>query len=519
MPDNIDSQFFQDAIFVMDRFTFMQIDDEIPKGELAFDFLSKPRAIQIEDDSERHYGLIRCEPLAASSPELESQLRAMELNQTFESPDKDRDWASCEIEVRHETQSLRITILICRDEPRKLLYGRDIQHDHPLFLWTLKVPMVLIHLQVAAKRGSLRTAPTAETIPRRVLRIKRAVPKAFLNNTPRALAHFRQWSAAYSDVWTFFDEVRAERGESLPLWHESCFVPSAAGGEFLWGKVDPKQPPEGYQMYVGMHAEVLAGLAAWRWSKYIFEFDETLLEALLNTEVTDNLPIDTLNTLPAWCIYVATPNQYAETQRRNPLHGFFAFLDHNIETDERNICLLLDIDDWEYGPKLEPNTFPLGQTIFETLVEHEQRFGDEFEPDFLQKIADEELEDLAQFVSVLLYLRTEKPDLTRKTPTPKSPIRHDKPPAEPTTWYTGFRFGAALRKAKENLDDPGANGLKASSGHTVIPHVRRAHYHHFYRGPRDTQVREAVLHWLPPILVNWDGEPDMLPAVIRPVRS
>jgi hypothetical protein len=48
----------------------------------------------------------------------------------------------------------------------------------------------------------------------------------------------------------------------------------------------------------------------------------------------------------------------------------------------------------------------------------------------------------------------------------------------------------------------------------VAPHVRAAHWHHFWKGPRDG-ARELVLRWLPPILVKMDEAPDL--ATVRSV--
>ena len=63
------------------------------------------------------------------------------------------------------------------------------------------------------------------------------------------------------------------------------------------------------------------------------------------------------------------------------------------------------------------------------------------------------------------------------------------------TWNrVGFRMGAALRAYKRN---------KASSerhGGTIRPHMRRAHWHHYWVGPRDGD-RRRIVKWLPPIEV------------------
>ena len=49
------------------------------------------------------------------------------------------------------------------------------------------------------------------------------------------------------------------------------------------------------------------------------------------------------------------------------------------------------------------------------------------------------------------------------------------------------------------------------------PHMRRAHYHHFWTGPHDGE-RKLIVRWLPPIPVNWKDDTE-LPTVIHLVTS
>ena len=61
----------------------------------------------------------------------------------------------------------------------------------------------------------------------------------------------------------------------------------------------------------------------------------------------------------------------------------------------------------------------------------------------------------------------------------------------------GFHVGAELREYKRRVSS------SEHLGGTVRPHMRRAHWHRFWTGPKDGK-RELVLRWLPPIFVNTD---------------
>ena len=51
-----------------------------------------------------------------------------------------------------------------------------------------------------------------------------------------------------------------------------------------------------------------------------------------------------------------------------------------------------------------------------------------------------------------------------------------------------------------------------------VPHIRRAHWHSFWKGPRkEEEKREIVFHWIPPLPVGYKVSEDIVPT-IHPVR-
>ena len=71
-------------------------------------------------------------------------------------------------------------------------------------------------------------------------------------------------------------------------------------------------------------------------------------------------------------------------------------------------------------------------------------------------------------------------------------------------YHVGYHVGPSLGAA-----DSGDNHL---SGITVRPHIRRGHWQHYWRGPRDGE-RERILKWKSPIIVKGDMGDD-LPTLI-----
>src|SRR5690606_32674005 len=84
------------------------------------------------------------------------------------------------------------------------------------------------------------------------------------------------------------------------------------------------------------------------------------------------------------------------------------------------------------------------------------------------------------------------------------------PPDQPTVWHTGFRIGTALRRAENERN----TSQGAAERRSPRSHIRRAHWHAFWTGPRnEPQKRKLVLHWLPPILVNVGDIDDIIPTI------
>src|SRR5690606_19317532 len=86
---------------------------------------------------------------------------------------------------------------------------------------------------------------------------------------------------------------------------------------------------------------------------------------------------------------------------------------------------------------------------------------------------------------------------------------------EPVTWHVGLRIGSELRRGHEQAQ-PANEG---SGTRTVRPHVRGAHWHLYWTGPKN-KPQTPVLHWIPPTLIAFNPDSDEeLPAVIHPVRE
>lgn len=99
---------------------------------------------------------------------------------------------------------------------------------------------------------------------------------------------------------------------------------------------------------------------------------------------------------------------------------------------------------------------------------------------------------------------------------PNNSVGWTVPPEAVRVWNVGVRLGAALRKAWEVAD------AEAGSEHLhgrPRPHLRRAHYHHFWRGSMSApEQHHLIVRWIHQALVNAKSSDDLAVAV-RPLEE
>lgn len=252
----------------------------------------------------------------------------------------------------------------------------------------------------------------------------------------------------------------------------------------------------------------LQSLAVWRIGKQVFRFDPTLQEELCKSVISD-IPGEMLQRLPVWAPYIEWTHQrklFAE-EEPSPIHGFFASIEQ--DQDQQEYLLLHFVEEQIVSLRL-----PLNLSLQEALklhIDNMQRQGTEAQnpntPALLeafQSVLGEWEALISGALSLLLYLCSEQADLNKAAtnPTPQKTKRGMRlfAASGEVIIETGFQLGRRLRQ----------NSNPQSTGASVRPHLRRAHWHTYKVGPGRQQ---SILKWLHPILVGED-----LPLSIRNVK-
>jgi hypothetical protein len=325
------------------------------------------------------------------------------------------------------------------------------------------------------------------------------------------------------------DEVRAARPTNprpAPVtWLTHPEFSDAAAKVFFDDSSLTRSPPID-------HVADLYVLATWRVSQGIYRFDPELQRALTDTRLDVRLPADLLEHLPEWAVYVETPGLMHFARH---IAGMFATLFYGPSGQSLQLTLVPEtiesIDDDFMRLQLLLGTKPLRQTLADELAQMGARrasilsYVDDVNPQPAQTENDRTTDaietlvaEIAPFISLLLYLCTDEPDLEQRPSLPtgtrtKTGVRFF-PPPKPQVRPVGVRMGSTLRAAREIYERAVAD---SGSGRRLRPHVRAAHFQRFAVGTRNAPVPQRRLRWVLPTLVNC-GPETLLPAVIHPIE-
>jgi hypothetical protein len=343
------------------------------------------------------------------------------------------------------------------------------------------------------------------------------------------LGHLRSLSQRCRDVWKIAEQARLHRDDFgvCPNW---CFLPIRALEKVL---LPNRELHRTILFRIGVYD--LLGLSAWRASQGVYLFDQDAFDAIWSTSIQGEIPVAVLERLPEWCCYIAFPDMRTIVEIK--AHGFFVWLNYDPTNGQRELHFL--IEDGKSMDHQQPSmggwwVLPLSGTLEDSigagLAKHadgsekwESVVGSRNSKNMHQFLVDH-YHDIAPLICLTLYLCSAEPDVQgrEKFQPPYHPqataTRHGPklfPPDKPKVWEVGYRIGTTLRLAKESslkTDSPrdeSASGIHASPR----PHLRRAHWHTFWIGPK-TKAQEACVRWLHPILVNDDGR-GIVPTVHR----
>lgn len=338
-------------------------------------------------------------------------------------------------------------------------------------------------------------------------------------------------------------QAPTNRGKKFPDWPDWCYFPRWMAAVALAG--DRGVEEEEARVDLELESEAVAAVAAWRMTQGVYRFDETLFCELFKTSIEGEIPVEVFRRLPEWCVYVEIPDSLAILHESLlSVYGFFVYRDPDGEQGDGNLHFILD---YEGGYLKAMMPLPLtGGTIVESVQRRleanraaraEQILAqtppgeatkDDVENwlgEVSRDLVSKTINELSPYISLVLYICSVNSDLRdraqrRQMPSNPAPVRTPTgtktyPAGAVTVWDVGSRIGPALRRAMDTHGEqiPEQQGLPESHHASPRPHIRAAHWHAFWTGPKASPNRLLVVKWLPPIPVNVDEPEDLVPTI------
>lgn len=332
----------------------------------------------------------------------------------------------------------------------------------------------------------------------------------------------QKYGNTYPKLWNNIDRlINASRsGEIEVQWDfDLCYCPIAAA----IGALSMEMP----EFEASGKASFAAALASWRRGKLIYQFDETLGNEIIQTATDLVIPIDIIQQLPAPCVFIGFPEPEYESDIELPA-GFFVYIEHDVNTGRKELRIYYITHSGNPMTQYIIHLIP-GGTINDGIdaaikeIRRQQRQNFIFSQaanigaEFLEKSR----ELTIQAVQYVLYICAENADIQENESQAKiyrKPDRTLDRLREIRKWDVGVKTGIILRAAeKHRTEKEKSNPTKEYEPRQYKnrPHIRRAHWHHFWTGSGDD--KKLILRWINSTIVNAD-DGDIPLTIIKPEK-
>lgn len=302
----------------------------------------------------------------------------------------------------------------------------------------------------------------------------------------RPTNHLNTISKRYPGIWKNVDHFRKSKGKDLGDWPEWCFLPMAASYAIA-------SNGGGISLSAASDISTISALTAWRYTQGIYSFDSDVYAEIVKTTLDKDIPVDVLYRLPEWGVYV-------ELQDVDGCYGFFAHLEFDMATKRSELRLLIDTEDMLIPIILHLGDWGVAEAIDRAVDVACSRFS--LLEAFMADSVEWQRGIAHKCLSLLLYLCSEKPDIERvegslpSNPSPKKVKKRHKffAPNKPKIWNVGKKIANLVAQTPS----------ESQSGTHASPkaHIRRAHWHGYWSGPRNSIERKFIYKWIPTMVVN-----------------
>ncbi|WP_300957627.1 AcrVA2 family anti-CRISPR protein [Faecalibaculum rodentium] len=323
-----------------------------------------------------------------------------------------------------------------------------------------------------------------------------------------------------------FEMVDFYRESSEEEWPSSCWVPLGVIQDKIHLpsniSIDPDKVTVDFIRQMST-IQAVPVLATWRQWKQVYRFDLDFAKLLTETKESMTMPVEVLKSLPYPCIYI-------ETAGIIDLDGVFVIRDHDTKTRTDILAFyghtlknpmgveapievnrLLLADGITVKQSIIPRIWPTQTTMTNGKVRIVEGLEKASADDRIAKKNEETAKKILQLV---LYICAENAEIKadpvqeriRKEPKSEAsgkPEIKDRM-AEVKKMDVGAETGERIRimGRKQKAGTSESSGTHHGSKSQKSPHMRSGHWHHYWRGKRNTEDRRLVVNWIAPVFIN-----------------
>lgn len=265
-------------------------------------------------------------------------------------------------------------------------------------------------------------------------------------------------------------------------------------------------------------APCLTACCRWNRGRRLYWFERELAQVLASQADAlsggAHLPLEALAKLPGRCIYLKAPDVIAEG-----IDGCFLWVEGAEEAPVLRLLFLLSnmVDFLPGAVSLAAET-----DVLSCLPSHEElayanlMAAAQGDRAALALALDQIQADLPtrsvfhnltlRALQLALYLVTDNAEISQGPPADGVPNGDDLKADDPGEQVDSYTVGSVISQRIRNA--AGAAG----AGKAKRAHIRKGHWHRYWRGPR-TGERQLVVHWVEPTLVGANGDKEALQSL------
>lgn len=309
----------------------------------------------------------------------------------------------------------------------------------------------------------------------------------------------------YPNIWKYTEEFQSEKD----LWDDSvCYFPIGASMGILQEFYNVPFP------LLTKDAYIISGLAGWRIDKQVYQFDEQICNLLFQqAENPEDLMLttDVFKLLPSKSVYIKYPSNIIN-DKNNYVDGFLAWVesDMNDHSYELRLVHIGNINGERTTITNEIIHLTPGKTVSDgvdealNLVKNQNDIGNKVISDIQQDryfINDYKMR-ISRDIQLVLYLCASNADIEENPEQSKiyrfnNGIIKDKY-REIKIYDVGYKLFDEIDTLEEV--EKGPRKQSNSVGTSKSPHIRKAHWHHYWVGKENEKSK--ILKWLHPMFIN-----------------